>query len=157
MQHRGRPVDFPLPRSSFSESDSQDQEEDEMSDVTVKRIEDFDSPNGGGFCRARASLGVTAFGLQVEQFPANFEHYPEHDHSDDGQEEVYTLLAGSAILHVGGKQFPLSPGVFARVAANATRKITTGSEPAQLLAIGGVPGGAYSAPAFTEEGAAMPG
>ena len=66
-------------------------------------------------------------------------------------------MAGSATLHVGGKEFPLSPGVFARVAANATRKITTGPEPAQLLAIGGVPGGAYSAPGFTEEGAAMPG
>ena len=25
-----------------------------MSDVVIKRIEEFDSPNGGGFCRARA-------------------------------------------------------------------------------------------------------
>ena len=32
-----------------------------MSDVTIKRIEDFDSPNSGGFCRARATLGVSAF------------------------------------------------------------------------------------------------
>ena len=128
-----------------------------MADVTVKRIEDFDTPNDGGFCRARAGLGVTAFGMQVEQFPPNFEHFPEHDHADDGQEEVYTLLAGSATLHVGGEQFPLEPGVFARVAPNAKRKITTGRGPAQLLAIGGVPGGAYTAPAFTEEGASLPG
>ena len=47
-----------------------------MSDITVKRIEEFDSPNGGGFCRARASLGVTAFGMQVEHFPPHFEHFP---------------------------------------------------------------------------------
>jgi len=40
-----------------------------MSDVSVKMIAEFDSPNGGGFCRARASLGVTAFGMQVENFP----------------------------------------------------------------------------------------
>jgi uncharacterized cupin superfamily protein len=128
-----------------------------MSDVTVKRIEEFDSPNGGGFCRARAALGVTAFGMQVEQFPPNFEHFPEHDHKNDGQEEVYTLLAGSATLHVGDEEFLLEPGVFARVAPHATRRITTGDQPARLLAIGGIPGAAYVAPAFTEEGAALPG
>ena len=128
-----------------------------MSDVTVKRIEDFDSPNGGGFCRARASLGVTAFGMQVEQFPPNFDHFPEHDHAADGQEEVYTVLAGSAMLHVGSEEFLLEPGVFARVAPHATRKITTGKDSVRLLSIGGVPGGAYSAPEYTEEGAALPG
>jgi uncharacterized cupin superfamily protein len=131
--------------------------EDGMSQVTIKRVEEFDSPNGGGFCRARAGLGVTAFGMQVENFPPNFEHFPEHDHADDGQEEVYTLLAGSATLHVGGDSFALEPGVFARVAPEATRKITTGGEGCQLLAIGGTPGAVYLAPAFTEEGAQLPG
>jgi uncharacterized cupin superfamily protein len=132
-------------------------EEDEMSDVTVKRVEDFDTPNGGGFCRARAGLGVTAFGMQVENFPPNFEHFPAHDHADDGQEEVYTLLAGAATLHVGDEEFALEPGVFARVAPHATRKITTWAESCRLLAIGGTPGAAYVAPAFTENGAALPG
>jgi uncharacterized cupin superfamily protein len=128
-----------------------------MSDVTIKRVEDFDSPNGGGFCRARAGLGVTAFGMQVEQFPPNFEHHPEHDHVEDGQEEVYTALSGSATLHVGGKEFKLEPGVFARVAPSATRKITTGAEPVQLLAIGGTPGAVYVAPPFSEAGAPLGG
>ena len=40
--------------------------------------------------------------MQVENFPPHFEHLPEHDHSDDGQEEVYTALSGSATLHAGG-------------------------------------------------------
>jgi mannose-6-phosphate isomerase-like protein (cupin superfamily) len=95
--------------------------------------------------------------MQVENFPPNFEHFPEHDHSGDGQEEVYTALSGSATLHVGGKEFKLEPGVFARVAPSATRKITTGAEPVRLLAIGGTPGAAYAAPPFTEEGASLPG
>ena len=128
-----------------------------MSDVTVKRVEDFDTPNGGGFCRARAGLGVSAFGMQVENFPPHFEHYPEHDHSDDGQEEVYTVLAGSATLNAGGETHRLEPGVFVRVGPSVTRKITTGDEPARLLAIGGMPGRAYVAPSYTEEGAPMPG
>ena len=128
-----------------------------MPDVTVKKIEEFDTPNGGGFCRARATLGVSAFGMQVEQFPPHFQHHPVHDHSDDGQEEVYTALSGSATLHAGGQEYRLVPGVFARVGAGETRQITTGDEPVQLLAIGGTPGAAYDAPAFTEAGAPLPG
>ena len=49
------------------------------------------------------------------------------------------------------------PGVFARVGPGVTRKIITGDEPIRLLAIGATPGRPYSAPAFTEEGAALPG
>jgi mannose-6-phosphate isomerase-like protein (cupin superfamily) len=128
-----------------------------MADVTIKRVEEFDSPNGGGFCRARASLGVSAFGMQVENFPPHFEHFPEHDHAEDGQEEVYTALSGSATLHAGGKEFHLEPGVFARVGPATVRKITTGDEPVRLLAIGGTPGAAYAAPPFTELGASLPG
>jgi mannose-6-phosphate isomerase-like protein (cupin superfamily) len=126
-----------------------------MSDVTVKRVEDFDTPNDGGFCRARASLDVSSFGMQVENFPPHFEHYPEHDHAEDGQEEVYTVLSGSATLHAGGQEHQLEPGVFVRVAPNVKRKITTGDEPARMLAIGGTPGKAYVAPPFTEEGASL--
>jgi uncharacterized cupin superfamily protein len=126
-------------------------------DVTVKTIDEFDTPNGGGFCRARATLGISSFGMQVENFPPHFEHYPEHNHAADGQEEVYTALAGRATLHADGQSWDLRPGVFARVGAGQTRKITTGDEPVQLLAVGGVPGSAYSPPAYTEAGAAMPG
>jgi mannose-6-phosphate isomerase-like protein (cupin superfamily) len=127
-----------------------------MSEVSVKRVEDFDSPNGGGFCRARASLGVSSFGMQVENFPANFEHFPEHDHAQDGQEEVYTVLSGSATLNAGGESYQLEPGVFARVGPGVTRKITTGEQPVQLLALGGTPGEAYSPPPYTEAGAPLP-
>jgi len=127
-----------------------------MPDLAIKRVEDFDSPNGGGFCRARASLGVTSFGMQVENFPPNFEHYPEHDHADDGQEEIYTALSGSATLHAEGQTYSLEPGVFVRVGPSVTRKITTGGQPVQLLALGGTPGQAYSPPPFTEAGAPLP-
>jgi uncharacterized cupin superfamily protein len=153
-------VDFGRARSSPSQpavTGRHNDKEEAMPDITVKKIEEFDTPNGGGFCRARATLGVSAFGMQVEQFPPNFRHHPEHDHSDDGQEEVYTVLSGSATLHAGGQEYRLVPGVFARVGAGERRQITTGSEPVQLLAIGGTPGAAYSAPPFSEAGAPLPG
>ena len=47
--------------------------------------------------------------------------------------------------------------MFARVGPGVTRKITTAEDSVQLLAIGATPGQAYSAPAFTEEGASLPG
>jgi uncharacterized cupin superfamily protein len=128
-----------------------------MSDVSIKRVEEFDSPNQGGFCRARASLGVSSFGMQVENFPPHFEHFPEHDHRADGQEEVYTALSGRATLLADGESYTLEPGVFARVGPRVTRKITTGDEPVQLLAVGATPGQPYAAPAFTELGASLPG
>jgi quercetin dioxygenase-like cupin family protein len=123
-----------------------------MADVTVKRLEDFEVIFGGGMRRARSGLGVSSFGMQVEEFPPNATEYPEHDHSGDGMEEVYTALAGRAILQVGGEEHLLEPGVFARVGPGESRKILTRDEAARVLAIGGIPGRPYEAPEFTEEG-----
>lgn len=127
-----------------------------MADVTVKRLEDFDAVFGGGMRRVRAGLGVTAFGVQVIELPPNFTHYPQHDHTHDEQEEVYTVLSGSATLQVGDQEHELGPGVFARVGPGEKRKFVTGEEEVRILAIGAVPGRAYEPPEFTEEGAAAP-
>lgn len=128
-----------------------------MSDVTVKRTEDFEAIFGGGFRRVRAGLGVTSFGVAVMDLPPNFEHFPEHDQTHDGQEEVYTALSGHATLRVGGDEdHELEPGVWARVGPGEKRKLITGDEPVRILAIGGTPGKIYEPPEFTHEGAAAP-
>ena len=100
-------------------------EECSMADVTVKRLEDFEAIFGGGFRRVRAGLGVSSFGVAVMDLPPGFDEYPEHDHGRDGQEEVYTVLAGRATLTAGGTEYVLEPGVFARVGPDETRKINT--------------------------------
>jgi mannose-6-phosphate isomerase-like protein (cupin superfamily) len=127
-----------------------------MADVTVKRLEDFEAVFGGGMRRVRAGLGVTAFGIQVIELPANFSMYPNHDHSHDDQEEVYTPLSGRATLLVGEESYELEPGVFARVGPGLKRKLVTGDEGARLLCLGGTPGQAYEAPEWTEEGGSLP-
>ena len=127
-----------------------------MPDVTVKRVEDFEAIFGGGFRRVRAGLGVTSFGIAVIDIPPRFEHYPEHDQTHDDQEEVYTVLSGRATLRVGGEDHELEPGVFARVGAAEKRKLTTGDEPARILAMGAIPGKVYEPPEFTFEGATSP-
>jgi quercetin dioxygenase-like cupin family protein len=123
-----------------------------MADVTVKELGEFEAIFGGGFRRVRAGLGVSSFGLAVMDLPSGFTQYPEHDHGPDGQEEVYTVLAGKATLTVGGSDYELEPGVFARVGPQEARKISTGDEGARLLAIGASPGKVYDPPEFTEEG-----
>jgi mannose-6-phosphate isomerase-like protein (cupin superfamily) len=127
-----------------------------MADVTVKRLEDFESIYHGGMRRVRAGLGVTAFGVQVIELPPNADMYPEHDHTHDDQEEVYLALSGRGTLQIGGEEFTLEPGVFARVGALERRKIVTGDESVRILAIGATPGGVYQIPDFTEEGATPP-
>ena len=123
-----------------------------MADVTVKRTEDFEPTVRGGMLKARAGLGVTSFGMQILRFPPNTSRYPEHDHSDDGQEEVYTALEGTVTLRVGGEEHRLEPGVFARVEPSEARKLLTGEEGAVVLALAGVPGQEFESKTFTDEG-----
>jgi quercetin dioxygenase-like cupin family protein len=123
-----------------------------MADVTIKRVEDFEAIFGGRVRRARSGLGLLSFGMQVEDFPPNATQYPEHDHSGDGMEEVYTVLVGTVILQVGGEEHVIEPGTFARVGPGERRKLLTRDEGARVLAIGAVPGEIYEPPEFTEEG-----
>jgi uncharacterized cupin superfamily protein len=123
-----------------------------MADAIVKRVDDFEAIYGGGFKRARAGLGVESFGLSVLDFPPNYTGYPEHDHSEDGQEEVYTALSGTATITIGGEDHTLEPGVFAQVPSGVPRKIVTSESPVRVLAIGGAPGRLYDAPDFSKAG-----
>jgi mannose-6-phosphate isomerase-like protein (cupin superfamily) len=127
-----------------------------MADVTVKRIDEMEAVFDGVMVRARASLGVTSFGMQVEDLPPNFEHYPEHDEVKSGQEEVFTALSGSARLIVGGQEFALEPGVFARVGKGERRRIVPGPKGVRILALGGVPGQAFQPAEWTDLGAPQP-
>jgi uncharacterized cupin superfamily protein len=126
--------------------------EEYVADLTVKRTEDFESTFRGGMLKARAGLGVTSFGMQILRFEPHASRHPEHDHSDDGQEEVYTALEGAVTLQIGAQEHRLEPGVFARVGPSETRKLLTGEEGAVVLALAGVPGQEYESTKYTDEG-----
>jgi mannose-6-phosphate isomerase-like protein (cupin superfamily) len=109
---------------------------------------------GGGFVKARAELGVTSFGMQVIKLPPDYDDYPEHDHAEDGQEEVYLALRGSGWMEIGGERVELGADVFVRVAAGAKRRVHSGPEGLQMLVIGGCPGEPYTVAPFSELGTA---
>jgi mannose-6-phosphate isomerase-like protein (cupin superfamily) len=127
-----------------------------MSDFAVKRVDEMEAVYAGAFKLARAELGVRSFGMQVLDFPPNAHQYPEHDHSEDGQEEVYVALRGSGEIEIDGDRHPLDVETMVRVSAGTKRKIWSGDEGMRVLAIGGVPGKPYEAPAATELGAPDP-
>lgn len=123
-----------------------------MAGHTVKKIDDMEAIYLGAFKRARAELGVESFGIQIIDMPPNFGDYPEHDHAEDGQEEVYLALRGGGELEVEGERCPLDPDHMVRVGSGIKRKVLPGAEGIRLLIIGGVPGGSYEAPAISELG-----
>jgi len=123
-----------------------------MSDHTVKRIDEMEAIYQGAFKRARAELGVEAFGMQIIDMPPNFENYPEHDHTHDNQEEVFIVLRGGGELEIDGERYPLDPEHVARVAPETKRKIWPGPEGIRVVVIGGVPGQAYEAPDISKLG-----
>jgi hypothetical protein len=120
----------------------------------------MDQIHGGLARRARAELGVTAWGMQVLTLPPSWEGYPEHDHGPDAfdpnQEEVYIPLEGAATLIVGDEAFELRPGTMARVGPEQRRRIVPGPDGVRFVALGGAPG-AFQAASWTEIGADPPG
>src|SRR2546429_562768 len=128
-----------------------------MAKYTIKRIDDMEAVFAGSFKRARAELGVESFGMQVIDLPPNLdEQYPEHDHSDDGQEEVYLVLRGAAEIDIEGDRLRLDPDTMVRVGPGVSRRIRTGSDGARVLALGGCAGKPYEAPDVSQLGAPDP-
>jgi mannose-6-phosphate isomerase-like protein (cupin superfamily) len=124
-----------------------------MVDYTAKRIGDMEAGFGGGFVKARAELGVSAFGFQVIQLPPSFSDYPEHDHADSGQEEVFIALSGSGWIDIEGERVDLDGETLVRVGPETKRKVHSGPEGLRLLAIGGAPGWPYKIAPMSELGA----
>jgi len=123
-----------------------------MAGHAVKKIDEMEAIYGGAFKRARAELGVESFGMQIIDMPAGFDGYPEHDHSQDGQEEAYVTLRGSGEIEIEGERFPLDEHHVARVGPGVKRKVWPGNEGIRILVIGGKVGEAYDAPDISKLG-----
>ncbi len=123
-----------------------------MAGHTVKKIDEMEAIYRGAYKRVRAELGIESFGIQLIDMPPNFENYPEHDHEQDGQEEVYVTLGGGGEIEIEGERFPLDPDHMSRVGSGVKRKVWPGPDGIRLLIVGGVPGQAYEAPDITKLG-----
>jgi hypothetical protein len=128
-------------------------------DVKVMAIDEMEPIFDGIARRARASLGVTGWGMQVLSLPPDWDGYPNHAHGPDvddaNQEEVYIPIAGDATLVTGDDRHELRPGVMARVGPNQLRQILPGADGITLIALGAEPG-SFHPSAWTELGGPLP-
>lgn len=121
-----------------------------MSDIVIKRIEEcepYEGPHaipGIEFRPVAKELGVTAWGMSVLEIEAGCTGYPEHDHREDGQEEVYVVLDGGGTLVTREGERSVEAGMLVRVGPESTRSFLAGDDGLLLLALGGTPGQAYS-------------
>lgn len=120
-----------------------------MEQIKLRKIGEIGHYEGPGaisgitFRLAGRDLGVTSWGMNLIEIEPGCDDYPDHDHAEDGQEEVYVVLGGSGTLRGGGKEWPLEPGVMVRVGPREKRKILPGKKGVTLLVLGGIPGKAY--------------
>lgn len=127
-----------------------------MPSYSVKRIDDMEAIFWGAFKRARAELGLSSFGVQVMDLPPHAKGYPEHDHTHDGQEELFVVLAGSGEIELDGERFPLDSETMVGVQAEVKRNVFPGPDGIRLLIAGGVSGQAYEPAEMTVLGAPDP-
>ena len=124
---------------------------------SVKTIDEMKGIGPAGvFKLARAELGLSSFGMAVIEMPPNVDQYPEHSHSEDGQEEVYIALRGSGEIEVDGDRHRIDPDTMVSVQPGVSRKVVTRDDALRLLDIGGCSGKAYEAPEYTELESDMP-
>jgi len=131
-----------------------------MADVTHVKIDEIEELQGFervSMRRVAAALGVTSFGISIEELQPGADEYPEHDHSDEGiggrmfaerpqqldQEEAYVALRGSGTLEADGEEYPIDPEHIVRVGPAVKRKIVAGPDGLRLLALGATPGRPY--------------
>ena len=109
-----------------------------------KPFDEMSTMGSGVVKLARRDLGITAFGMQVFDFPPAAET-PEHTESG-GQEEVYVGLEGSGWVEVEGEKVPLGPRVAVSVMPGVSRKTVAGPDGLSFLAVGAVAHDQHVAP-----------
>ena len=72
-----------------------------MADYTVEEIDDLEAVNGV-FRRARDELGISSFGINCLDLPADWDGYPAH--AEPEQEEVYLPLSGTGEIELEGQR-----------------------------------------------------
>jgi len=90
-------------------------------------------PLAPGMHFLREELACQKLGLTVLDADEGWEGL-EHDHAEDGEEELYLLVDGSCHLTVDGEQLSLDAGDVVRVDPEATRQLSFDDESTMVIA-----------------------
>jgi len=123
-------------------------------DVTASSIDELPQLWDGFAKMVRQGLGIRAFGVQIMDLPPDYTTR-SHDETASGQEELYIALSGSGAVLIENppeERVPLDLDHLARVGPSAARRLQSGPDGMRVLCVGGVAGGVYEAPEWTESG-----
>ena len=105
---------------------------------TIVEASEIEAKNGV-FRPLRQPLGVSAFGINQIELPPNAEG-PEHNHAEDGQEEVYVVVRGGGKIRAEGHEHELKTGQYVFLSADTTRQMIAGPEGIAWVGVGCQPG-----------------
>ena len=102
---------------------------------------------GGAVRKVRRALGARAFGFNYFTLGPGVVGR-EHDHAEQGQEEVYFVVKGFGTMRVDDDDVELRPGVFLRVDGKSTRCPSAGPDGLEFVTFGRPVDGDYEPPAW---------
>jgi mannose-6-phosphate isomerase-like protein (cupin superfamily) len=115
---------------------------------SVVDIAELEGEGPGGMVRkVRRAVGGRAFGFNYFTLPPGTEGR-EHDHAEDGMEEVYFVVRGSGRMRIDGEEVELRPGTFVRVDGESTRVPLAGAEGLEFVTFGAPIRGEYRPPSW---------
>ncbi|WP_049984344.1 cupin domain-containing protein [Halorubrum sp. BV1] len=92
-------------------------------------------PRAPGMYFLRDALDCERLGVTVVEADDGWDGL-EHDHAEDGHEEVYVLIHGEATLTVDGDPVDLGPGDAVRVDADSTRDLSFSADGSKMIIAG---------------------
>lgn len=104
----------------------------------------------------RTLLGVEAFGIAVWVGDAGEQVVSEHTEEDNGQEEVYVVLSGSAEFTIGDDRVAADLGTCVSVRPDVRRSAHATAPGTAIMAVGAPLGKPYSASRWEQVAAAAP-
>lgn len=118
----------------------------------VVRIDDVEPEQdfaGLRFRPLRPLLGIEAFGVAGWIADAGGEVIVDHTEPEDGQEELYLVLAGRARFVIGDdEEVAADAGTCVAVRPGVRRRATAEADGTSVLAVGALRGAAYSPPGW---------
>ena len=100
---------------------------------------------GGMVRKLRRALGARAFGFNYFTIPPGVEGR-EHNHADEGMEEVYFVIDGGGTMRIDSDEIELRPGRFIRVDPGSTRVPIAGDDGLEFVTFGAPLEGQYEPP-----------
>jgi tetratricopeptide (TPR) repeat protein len=118
-----------------------------MGSWTTARVDEIEPISDGRapWRPVRHHFGIQAFGVNMfTGVEAGDRLINEHDEADDGQEELYLVHTGRARFELGSETLDAPAGTLVHVEPGVMRTAFAEEPGTTLLAIGGMPGHAYT-------------